>query len=296
MPTKIPYADETVNAGVGCSHSGMIGCDNCWAKDKHDQRHEAYLAGKKVPQQYAKRFSEVQLRPERLERVLHWRKPRRIFWCSMSDLFHEDVPDEYIWRCIDTMIWTPRHAHLILTKRIERALSIVRQRPLLPRHENIWWGISCSTQDNLDKMSRYLFQIPAAHYWLSTEPLLQEIDIDPHLAKRICDGCGKNANEIRTHAGSHWVSGAEPNLDEPCGPIVKTNGFSWIVVGCESIRRRPGRFCEDEKKWWAAARDIVWQCKDAPVDVYVKQGPVNGKVATDPKDFPEDMRIREIPK
>lgn len=85
------------NPVVGCTPVSP-GCDNCYANALHGQRHAAFLAGKQVPACYARPFGEVRCLPERLGAPLRWRKPRRVFVNSMSDLFHPDVPDGFLDR------------------------------------------------------------------------------------------------------------------------------------------------------------------------------------------------------
>lgn len=158
--TKIPYADKSWNVTVGCTPTA-IGCQSCWARELHDKRHKAFLAGRKVPVQYAKPFETIQLRPDRLDEPLRCRKPTRFFVCSMSDLFHKDVPIELICRVYDVMRQCPRHVFFLLTKRVERMKIVHSGLNVL---DNVWLGISCSTQADLDRMAPILFEIPATAY------------------------------------------------------------------------------------------------------------------------------------
>lgn len=124
MTTGIQWTDETWNPVVGCNQVSA-GCDNCYAKTLHDKRHRAFLAGKNVAPQYAFPFELVQLKPERLSDPLGWRAPRRVFVNSVSDLFHKDVPDEYIDQVFAVMALTTRHTFQILTKRAGRMRSYI---------------------------------------------------------------------------------------------------------------------------------------------------------------------------
>lgn len=119
MSTAIQWTDETWNPVVGCTKVSQ-GCKNCYAKQIHDNRHKAFLAGKKVAPQYSQPFEHVQLMPERLLQPLTWRKPRRVFVNSVSDLFHEDVPDEFLDQVFAAMALAQRHTFQVLTKRPER--------------------------------------------------------------------------------------------------------------------------------------------------------------------------------
>ena len=83
--TQISYLDAAWNVITGCTHAGSPGCDHCYAKAEHDRRHKAFLAGKKMPPQYAKPFSEIQFHADRLDRPLHWRKARDIGVCFTGE-------------------------------------------------------------------------------------------------------------------------------------------------------------------------------------------------------------------
>lgn len=122
MSTGIQWTNETWNAVVGCDRVSP-GCAHCYAKDLHDKRHRAFLAGKHVAPQYAMPFETVQLKPERLDQPLKWRKGRRIFVNSVADLFHDAIPDDFIDRVFATMALTPWHTYQVLTKRPARALA-----------------------------------------------------------------------------------------------------------------------------------------------------------------------------
>src|SRR4051812_18556853 len=117
--TGIEWTDATWNPVVGCTKVSQ-GCKHCYAKTIHDLRHKAHLAGKAVAPQYAQPFETVQLKPERLTAPLGWRQPKRIFVNSVSDLFHDDVPIEYIASVWAVMALARRHTFQILTKRPAR--------------------------------------------------------------------------------------------------------------------------------------------------------------------------------
>lgn len=132
MSTAIEWTDTVWNPVTGCSKVSE-GYRNCYAFALHNMRHKAFQEGKKLPQQYAKPFGEIQLFPERLDQPLRWKKPRRIFVNSMSDLFHDQVPDEYLDQVFAVMLACAtlevrNHTFQILTKRPERMLKYFTDR------------------------------------------------------------------------------------------------------------------------------------------------------------------------
>ena len=144
--TGIEWTDATWNPVTGCTRV-FSGCRNCYAEKDHEKRHRAYLAGKRLPVQYALPFSRVQLLPKRLEEPFHWRKPRFVFVNSTSDLFHEDIPEDYIRKVFETMAACPRHTFQVLTKRSARLAELA---PRLPWPANVWIGVSAETADHYD--------------------------------------------------------------------------------------------------------------------------------------------------
>ena len=117
MPTKIEWTDSTWSPVTGCTKVSE-GCDHCYAETIAHR-----FAGTKA---YPNGF-DVTLRPERLEQPLRWKRPRKVFVNSMSDLFHKDVPDDYIARVWQAMTSAPQHTYQILTKRPGRMASWVRR-------------------------------------------------------------------------------------------------------------------------------------------------------------------------
>ena len=201
MSTGIPYVDETWNLGCGCTKIAP-GCLHCWAEELHTMRHKAFLAGKHVPPQYAKPFSEVQFLPKRLDQPLHWRKPRDIFVCSMSDLFHPKVSDRIIRAAFETMWAADQHRYFIFTKRVERANHFLEQYD--PLTENIWLMLSISTQKEADEKIPILLNTNVAHRGLSIEPLLSLIDL-PFALKLSWVILGAESGSKRRPCNLDWI-------------------------------------------------------------------------------------------
>jgi protein gp37 len=259
--------DKSWNPISGCTPR-QSGCANCWAKEMAKR----FWGGRK--------FTDVQCHEDRLKIPLHWKKPRKIFVCSMSDLFHEKVPFRFI-HCVHViMSRCVRKGHIfqLLTKRIDRALEFYEYEQKAKRTEvdyvewpmsNTWLGVSVSTQADADKNIPILLQIPAAVQFVSVEPLLEKIDLK----------------------------------------LVDTGAMiGWVIIGSESgPKRRP---CKLE---WI--RDIVGQCKEARVPVFIKQISLPGCrkcrfapcthlhghrqidiVSKNPAEWPKDLRVQEYPK
>ena len=170
--TKIEWTDTTWNPVTGCTEITR-GCDNCYAK----RLAERFRGTADHP--FENGF-DLTLRPERLAQPLSWKKPRMIFVNSMSDLFHKQIPVEFIDRVFDTMEAAERHVFQVLTKRsslMKRYLVGRYDRSRAPRH--IWCGVSVEDRTATARI-RHLRAAPAAVRFLSIEPLLGpvgEIDL-----------------------------------------------------------------------------------------------------------------------
>ena len=158
--SHIEWTDATWNPVTGCSKVSP-GCKFCYAERL---AHRLQAMGQK---NYSNGF-EVSLQPHMLEHPLHWRKPRRIFVNSMSDLFHEDVPAAYIEQVFDIMQRACWHQFQVLTKRSDRLLKLNR---VLQWRPHIWMGVSVESEDYLFRVD-HLRSTGAAVKFLSVEPLL----------------------------------------------------------------------------------------------------------------------------
>lgn len=285
METAIEWTDAVWNPVTGCSKVSE-GCRNCYAFALHDMRHKAFMEGKKLPQQYAKPFSEIQLFPDRLEQPLKWKKPRRVFVNSMADLFHPDVPFDFIDQVFAVMALCPQHTFQILTKRPERMLeyltkptspfSIDKLADISPYMEewgwispedaaniappgsalpkwpewplpNVWLGTSVENQKAADERITLLLQTPAAVRFLSCEPLLGPVDLQKVRYK--------DQVTINALTGMH---------DWKYPPANPEQRIHWVIVGGESGQNaRPMH-----PDWVKSLRD---QCQDAGVPFFFKQ-------------------------
>ena len=158
--TDIEWTDSTWNPVTGC-HKISPGCKNCYAA-----RLAPRLKAMSNPR-YANGF-EVTLHHDLIGLPTKWAKPRRIFVNSMSDLFHTEVPIDFIQEVFSTMEESERHTFQLLTKRPERALELADS---LPWPTNVWMGVSVENSDYLFRKD-VLRAIPAQVRFLSLEPLL----------------------------------------------------------------------------------------------------------------------------
>ena len=162
--TAIEWTDATWNPVTGCTKVGA-GCDHCYA-ERFAERFRG-VAGHPF-----ERGFDLQLRPERLQQPLAWKRPRMIFVNSMGDLFHKGVPRSFVDSVFDTMERAERHIFQILTKRSSRMRTYInaryRQRPA-PGH--IWVGVSIEDETKLSR-ARHLKEMAARVRFLSLEPLL----------------------------------------------------------------------------------------------------------------------------
>lgn len=305
MATNISWTNETWNPIVGCSKISA-GCQKCYAAE----------AAKSARLQQFTQYKDVKnwdgttvFVDSQLLKPLGWKKSKKIFVCSMSDLFHENTPDEWISKVFAVMALCPQHTFQVLTKRPDRMRDyllsenrdskisnwattfdksssdriISADLPLL----NVWLGTSIENQKVADDRIPLLNQIPVAVRFLSCEPLLNLVDLRKYLG--LCVGC-----QSCEFQGGHRLTESK---------------ISWVIVGGES---GPGaRHCNIE---WL--RLIVRQCNQAGVAVFVKQlgsnvvqqHPYIDGVAVahsrlklkDRKgggitEFPEDLQIREFP-
>jgi protein gp37 len=158
--TSIEWTNSTWNPVTGCTKISQ-GCKHCYA-----ERMAKRLEAMGNPN-YANGF-QVTLQPHMLERPLGWKKPQRIFVNSMSDLFHDAVPEEYIQRCFAVMRKASWHTFQILTKRAERLEEL---SPRIDWPANVWQGVSVENDDAAFRID-HLRRTGAAVKFLSVEPLI----------------------------------------------------------------------------------------------------------------------------
>jgi len=238
--SKIEWTDATWNPVTGCTKVSQ-GCKNCYA----ERQWPRLSTGRP--------FTEVRCHADRLDIPLHWRvrKPRRVFVNSMSDLFHEDVLDDFIAAVFHRMALAPWHVYQILTKRPQRMLNFMHTFSSPPQH--VWLGVSVEDQATADKRIPLLLQTPAAVRFISAEPLLGPVDLGRYMSRA-------QYNEWAYAGGpDECPHGYAAGIPCPLCPHL-----NWIICGGESgPRARPMH-----PDWARSLRD---QCHAAAVPFFFKQ-------------------------
>ena len=191
--SSIEWTEATWNPVTGCTQVSP-GCKFCYA-----ERMAKRLKAMGQPR-YADGF-RLTLQPDLLDAPLHWRTPRTIFVNSMSDLFHKDIPLNYIEQVFGTMKSAYWHTFQILTKRADRLEELASS---LDWTENVWMGVSVENSDYTWRV-RHLQQVPAQVRFLSVEPLLGPI---PDLPLQ----------------GIHWVI-----VGGESGPGARPMNSAWVT-------------------------------------------------------------------
>lgn len=293
--SHIQWCDATWNTISGCTRISE-GCERCYI----DRTPPLRMAHRRFDSPAVGGSTGVLLHEERLALPLSWRKPRRVFVNSLSDLFHESVPDAHIARVFATMARAEQHTFQILTKRPARMRSLIADGGVklteatfdeetaaalydsywpLP---NVWLGVSVENQQWAETRVPVLLATEAEVRFISAEPLLGPIDL--HRLKTrdgaLIDALG---GDVTTAQGEVY-SGAPAVLD-------------WVIVGGES-----GPLAHPMDSLWAM--DLVIQCSGRHVPVFVKQlgsawARENGaadRKGGDPDEWPVGLCVREFPK
>jgi protein gp37 len=244
--SKIEWTDASWNPVTGCSKVSP-GCDNCYAETFAER-------WRGTPGHYFEGGFDVQLRPDKLDMPLRWTKPRRIFVNSMSDLFHESVPDRFIGQVFEVMGAAKQHTFQLLTKRHGRMRSLLNRWSehatkgcYCPAGEggcsapvdvqngvwplpNVWVGVSVEDQKWSDIRIPALLDTPAAVRFLSCEPLLGPVDL-----------WGPLVHPGHRPRLTYWLDGRPgwgPEETSESGlvtqPLAVGPRIDWVIVGGES--------------------------------------------------------------
>lgn len=236
--SKIEWTDKTWNPVTGCTKVSQ-GCKHCYAERIYER-----FNGKGS-------FKNVICHDDRLSQPFKWKKPAMVFVNSMSDLFHEDVPFEFIRKVMGVIHDKQIHTFQILTKRAERMYEFFKwlnNSNLAVNFPNMWLGVSVEDQKSANERIPFLLQVPSAVRFLSCEPLLGPV----------------NLAEIRPEESLHYFNClSAPILHK--GYMPDAQGLvNWVIVGGES---GPGARAM-HPEWASTIRD---QCKKANVPFFFKQ-------------------------
>lgn len=225
--SKIEWTEQTWNPVTGCTKVSP-GCKHCYAETLSKRLHAMGTPG------YEKKFSEINLLPERLTQPLDRKKPTMYFVNSMSDLFHEEIPFKYIDKVFEVIVQTPHHTYQILTKRSERMRDYFKTRNV---PKNAWLGVSVEDKKYGLPRIPHLQEIDADTRFLSIEPLLE------------------NLGRIRLR-GIHWVI-----VGGESGAKARPMNEQWVL----SIRNQCGKAGVDFffKQWGSWGADGVKRAKSA---------------------------------
>jgi len=254
MPTDIEWADETWEIVRGCTPVSP-GCQNCYA---------ARLAKGRLKRFYPKGFNNVEMLWDTLTdpKPARWRKPRRVFPCSRSDLFHKTTTLEFLVEAFSIMRDCPQHQFPVLTKRVDRMRDFSEY---IDWPDNVWAGVSVEDK-TVDWRIEQLSCIPAKVRFVSLEPLLGPVDIRSWLPDPAMD------------AGSTYENPEGVERYDLSGRVV--NSLDWVIVGGESgPNARPMH-----PEWVRSVRN---QCREAGVPLFVKQA--SGPRAGQQGDLPDDL-------
>ena len=161
--SKISWTNHSWNPVTGCTQVSP-GCDLCYAKT--------------LTEKYGRVFENVEVKPHKLNEPKKWKEPSFIFVNSMSDLFHRDIPSDYLCEIWQVMLDTPRHIYQVLTKRPHRmTMSIEKLGLELAPH--IWLGVSVENQKFAENRIPEMLKLGHAVPWISAEPLLGPLDLSP---------------------------------------------------------------------------------------------------------------------
>jgi len=254
--TKIQWATHSWNVTHGCSNVSA-GCWNCYAR-KMARRMAGRFGYPPAPD-----YFKPTIREDRLQEPYSWKKPRVVFVSSMGDLFHEDIPADFITQVFDVMADTPNHIYMVLTKRPERMLNVLFGQEgfwylgggdYIP---NVWLGVTTENQSMAESRIQWLLKATGFKKFISAEPLLGDISLyQVPMRQWGCDG-----KHQHPHKHEDGTSGNIPHHhhDEYCEPPI-----NLVIAGGET-----GTGAREMKWEWAS--HLMGQCGNAGIPFFFKQ-------------------------
>lgn len=240
--TSIDWTEYVWNPVTGCTKVSE-GCRNCYAE--HMSKRLAGRSGYPMDDPF-----RVTLHPEKLDKLWKWKKSRRIFVNSMSDLFHPDIPFEFLGRVFGTMHSYRQHTFMVLTKRPERMKKFIQWykndwlagfESAWPReYHHVWLGVSVENQATADERIPLLLQTPAAVRFISAEPLLGSVD----LTKITMPAEFQSPHTFLPSLTGFHFDALKDNGDYM---YQSRNHIDWVIVGGES--GPSARPCHPQNYW-----------------------------------------------
>jgi protein gp37 len=253
--SKIEWCDATINPIVGCSKISPA-CHNCYAEGMAKRLQSMGTRGYDgVVTEEGKWSGKLNFVWSELEKPMKWKKPRRIFVGSMTDLFHENVSDEWIDEIMVRVQFEKQHTFIFLTKRTERMKEYFSSREFRGQNckdgvvQNLWIGTTVENQEQANIRIPILLNTPATKRFVSIEPMLEKIDIW-NVDNFIYDGFLKGYVDKEYSL----VSGASPNICK----------LDWVICGGES-----GRNARSLHPDWV--KDLQEQCEISNTPFFFKQ-------------------------
>lgn len=278
MPTKIEWAStinndgsvtpgETWNPLIGCTKISK-GCENCfairtaWIRQHNPKMKEKYEGTVVKTKNGSLNWTgKINMHNLSFAKPLKQKKPTTYFVNSMSDLFHESVPFEFIKEVYEIIAKCQRHTFQILTKRPEIAESFYKEYPQFAYMRNCWLGTSVENQTTAYERIPALIRIPTEIRFLSCEPLLGPLNISPWLRSdgicQMCGGEGKVPSWLGNPTTCGYCNGEDSQM-QGLSPI------SWVIYGGESGSKARGVHPD----WFRSLRD---QCLKYKIPQFFKQ-------------------------
>lgn len=312
--SKIEWLDggASWNPITGCTPISE-GCLNCYAKTMAETRLRG-MFGYDQEDPF-----KVTLHEDKLNQPLEWKRPRKIFVCSMGDLFHNDVPTEWINKVFRVIQIAKQHTFIVLTKRpvrMQQYIKSVNKCRACPENDvpfpNLWLGVTAENQHTADERIPILLDTPAAKRFVSVEPMLEAMNIFNYIHSRTTihmsvsvegalrnksfssftfqDGRPMTRAEAKRQIEELQAQGVKCIGSDKCDnfdPVEgckghKTMALDWVICGAETgPNTRPMSL-----EW---ARDLRDQCAEASVPFFFKKAGPNGTP------IPDDLIIREYP-
>jgi protein gp37 len=229
--TSIEWTDRTWNPVTGCTKLSK-GCENCYAAVMSRR-----LKGMRKPK-YVNGF-KVTLHSDSLAEPTQWKNPCVIFVCSMSDLFHKDVPFEFIDKVFSVIKDTPQHNYQILTKRAERMAEYFETRKI---PHNVWIGVTVENEDTKSRID-YIRYLDATVKFLSCEPLLGDLgELNLDGINWIIVG-GESGSQARPMK-EEWVLNIKRQADANNIPFFFKQWGTWSKDGVKGNKKINGKLLE----------------------------------------------------